>query len=265
MTKTTINGVTVDWRLDGAENAPAVVLIHSLGTELSAWDDVVPRLADDFRVLRYSIRGHGASGATPGPYSLSLLAGDLAALLDHAGLARVHVVGLSIGGMIAQAFALEHPDRLDRLALCATFATLPDTARPAWDERIAAVRAGGMKSQVESALARWFTPGFLDAHPAVRTRVTEMIRDATADGYIGCCAAIRDLDLLPRLHAVRAPTLVVAGAEDPAATPDVARTIAAAIPGAGLAVVEGASHQIAIEQPEALGDILWPFLSGSAG
>lgn len=245
-----IDDIDVDYRLEGPKDASVVTLIHSLATDLAAWDEVASGLAGRYRVLSYNLRGHGGTSATPPPYTLDLLAGDLAKLLDVLDVGQARVVGLSIGGMIAGTFALTHPRRLDRLVLASTLSELPEGGRAMWDERIAAARQAGMDGLVDATLARWFTPGFLDSHPAIADRVGAMIRSTSLEGYLGCCAAVRELDLTSRLDGVTAPTLVLAGAEDPGATPAAARLIADAIPGAHLRVVEGVSHQMQIQAPQ---------------
>ncbi len=262
--KARANGIDVDYLLEGSKDAPVVTLVHSLATDLSAWTPVAERLTKDFRVLRYSIRGHGRTEATPPPYSLSQLAADLAALLDSLGIWNSHVVGLSIGGMIGQTFALEHGERLDRLIIASSICELPPEGRHLWADRATTARAEGMASQIDDALQRWFPPDYRDRYPEALEAVAAMMRGTSLDGYIGCCEAIAALDLRPRLGAVRAPTLVIVGAGDPGTPPTASEIIAGAIPGAGLHVEPGVSHQLAIQKPAWFAELVAEFLKKDA-
>ncbi|GLQ06649.1 alpha/beta fold hydrolase [Sneathiella chinensis] len=256
----TVNGNRFEALLEGPDGAPVVTLSHSLCTNLKAWDDLTEALVPDFRVLRYSMRGHGRSGATPGPYSLSGLAADVAALQTSFGITKSHFVGLSIGGMIAQTFALEHPERLDKLVIASSLCELPEGSAPLWAERIAAAQQNGIEALVEPTAERWFTKAAFDAgHPAIE-RARAMIRETSLEGYIGCCHAISNLDLSGRLPGVKAETLVIVGREDQGTPVAASERIAACIPGAVLKVVEEASHQVALEQPEIFQSTLVDFL-----
>lgn len=260
MTHITANGMDVNYELNGPPDAPVVTLSHSLATDLSMWDPQTAKLTARFRVLRYDTRGHGGTAVPPGPYSLEQLAEDARALLGALAIDRTHFVGISMGGMIGQTLALTHPEILEGLVLCDTAASLSPEAGAIWDERIGAARTGGMQGHVETTVGRWFTPGFISAHPNTVDRVRAMIRDTPVEGYIGCAEAIKRLDLLGRLAAITTPTLVIVGADDPGTPPAAARAIQERIPGAELEVIESASHLCNIEQPEAFNRALLGFL-----
>ena len=233
---------------------PTVVLSNSLGTTSALWDAQVPALEPHFRVVRYDHRGHGASDAPPGPYTVEELARDVIALLDRLGLERVSFCGLSLGGMVGMSLALQAPERLDRLVLCCTSAYLgpPET----WSERAQLVRAEGPGAIADAVLGRWFTERFHAEQPGTVARFRDMITATPREGYAACCEAIRGWDARATIHAIAAPTLVIAGAGDPSTPPEHARLIAGEIPGARLVVLEGAAHLANVEQAEALNEAL---------
>lgn len=260
----TANGVHTHVALEGNPSGPTLMFSHSLGAALGMWDPQL-ELGDRFRLLRYDTRGHGRSDAPEGPYRLEDLVADAVGVLDALGIERVWFVGLSMGGMVGQLFALTHPERLHGVALCATFSEFPAVAHAAWDERIETTRREGMESQVEPAMQRWFTAPFRERHPDVVDRVREMVRGASVDGYVGCCEAVRGLALSNRLGEIRLPTLVVAGQDDPGAGPDVARGLKAAITDSELCVLGPASHLCNVEQAGAFNLALRNFVAISNG
>ena len=231
--------------LDGPEGAPVLVLASSMGTTMAMWDPQLGPLSQRLRVLRYDHRGHGGSEVPDGPYRIEELGADLLGLLDQLGLDRVSFCGLSLGAMVGMWVAANAPGRIDRLALCCTAATVDGEV---YLERAAKVRAGGTEAVAEEVLSRWFTPAFRDHAQA--ERAAAMLRATPDEGYAGCCEALAAMDLRDGLARITAPTLVVAGAVDPATPPAKAQEIAAAIPGARLQVVPGAAHLANIEQPE---------------
>ena len=227
--------------LTGAAGAPVLVLGNSLGTTGELWQPQLGTLGQSFRLLRYEHRGHGGSPAPPGPYSIAGLGADVRRLLDEVGIKTAYYCGVSLGGMVGMWLAARAPDRITALTLCCTSAYL----RPAqlWRDRAARVRADGMASISRQVAARWFTPGYQDAHPgAVAGFVSTREREVVPECYAGCCDAIAAMDLRLLLSSVTAPTLVIAGAEDPATPPWHGAAIASAIPGARLRVIRGASH-----------------------
>ena len=244
--------------LSGPRDAPVVAFSNSLGTTLAMWNAVVPHLADHYRILRYDTRGHGGSATRDAPAEIDDLADDLLALLDALGIARIHAVGLSLGGMTMQALASAAPGRVASLTLMATAAHMPSEA--SWSARAATVREEGTQAIVEATLGRWFTPGFPERHPGVVEPIRRAFTACDAAGYAVCCGAIGRMDLRPRLPAITAPTLVVAGRDDPATPPAMAEEICRGIRQAELVILPQAAHLLAVERPEAAGAYLAQFL-----
>ena len=240
--------------VDGPPDAPTLLLGPSLGSTIAMWSPQVPALARHLRVVRFDHRGHGQSPVPPGPYTVDDLGHDVLALLDHLGVATAHYAGLSLGGMVGMWLGAHAPERIDRLALLCTGAYLPPAQ--AWRDRAAAVRSSGMAAVADAVLARWFTPGFGDIDAYRR-----MLLASPVEGYAACCEAIAGLDLRPVLGAIRAPTLVIAGASDPATPPALAHEIAAAVPGARLATV-AAAHLANVECADAVTELLARHLVG---
>ncbi len=256
--KVSANGIDLHYQISGS--GPCLTLAHSLASDLSLWDGIAPQLAERFTVLRFDARGHGQTSAPEGPYSWPMLVADLVGLLDALKIERTHFVGLSMGGMLGQHFALAHPERLDKLVLVSTTSRVPPEAKPLWDERIAIARTQGMQAHVAGTLERWFTAPYRAAHPEVMARIGAMIAATPVAGYAGWGEAIKTLDLTEKLAAVRAPTLVICGADDPGTPPAANRAIAEAIPGARFEMLPNASHQLVIEQAEAFTRLLMDFL-----
>jgi 3-oxoadipate enol-lactonase len=241
--------VEVNHTLEGPEGAPVLVLSNSLGSTLEMWDDQASVLRERFRLVRYDQRGHGGSPVPPGPYKIEDLGLDLLALLDRLEIERVSFCGLSIGGLVGMWLASEDPGRVERLVLCCTAARFdPDM----YDARARKVRAEGVGSISDTVLERWFTPEFRASRPETVESAESMLRGTPTEGYAGCCEVLRDTDVRDRLEGIRAPTLVIAGAEDPAATVEQAEEIRDSIPGARLTVIDNAAHLANIEQPEAV-------------
>ena len=241
------NDTTLFYDLTGPEGAPVIAFSNSIGTTLEMWDGQARALAGRYRVLRYDTRGHGRSPVVERTVGIEDLADDLAGLLSSLGITRAHVVGLSLGGMTAQCLAVRRPDLVHGLVLMATSAYLP----AGWDERAALVREKGMGAIVDAVMTRWFTPGF----PAARPEQVGPLRDRFVQmdprGYAACCLAIRDMDLRSSNAAITAPTLIVAGADDPATPVAMMEEIRTRIPQAELVVLPRAAHILNIEQAEA--------------
>jgi 3-oxoadipate enol-lactonase / 4-carboxymuconolactone decarboxylase len=234
----------------GPPDGTPVVLAGSVGSDLRMWDpQVEPLAAAGFRVIRYDHRGHGKSPAPAGPYSLDDLASDAIAMLDRLGLRRVSWVGLSLGGMVGMWLAQNAPSRIERLVLCCTSASLGPATM--WQERAAIARTEGMSALAEPVVNRWVTPAFAADHPEVVTWLREMVASHPPEGYASCCTAIETMSIVDSLPSITAPTLVIAGADDPATPPDHGRRIADAVPGARLAIVPNAAHLGNVEQPAA--------------
>jgi 3-carboxy-cis,cis-muconate cycloisomerase/3-oxoadipate enol-lactonase len=250
------------YELSGPEQAPVLVLSNSMGTTTAMWDDQVGPLTGRLRVLRYDHRGHGTSEVPPGPYRIEQLGADLLDLLDRLGLARVSFCGLSLGGMVGMWLAANAPERIDRLALCCTSAKVDGEV---YLERAAKVRAGGTASVVDDVVPRWFTPAFRQAAPDQVKRAVAMLEATPDEGYAGCCEALAAMDLRPGLAAITAPTLVIAGGDDPATPPRHAEAIVAGIGDARLEVVAGAAHLASVEQPGRITRLLVDHFAGAAG
>lgn len=242
-----MSAVEVDHVVTGVADAPVVVLSNSLGSTRAMWDAQVESLAAHFRVVRYDTRGHGDSPVPDGPYTLDDLADDLVALLDRLDVSRAHLVGLSLGGMTAMRLAARNPERVDRLVVLCTGARLEPAS--AWTDRAATVRADGTIAVAPAVVERWFTPGFLASNPAIRRECEQMVAQTPAEGYAACCEAIATMDLRADLPLIAAPTLAVAGADDPATPEPMLAAIAAAVPNGRLLVVPDAAHLANAEQP----------------
>ena len=252
------NGVQLSYRLDGAPEAPLLLLSNSLGTELGMWDSQLAEFAKRFRVLRYDSRGHGGSEVLPGPYRIDDLGRDALALLDAVGVDRVRFCGLSMGGMVGMWLGSNAPERIERLVLCNTS---PQIGTPElWNSRIELVRRGGMEAITPAVLERWFTSGFRARAPQAVEKVRRMLLTTSPEGYAACCAALRDMDQRDAIASIRAPTLVIAGAHDPATPPTDARAIAGRIPGATLMELE-AAHLSNIEAADQFTATVLEFLN----
>jgi 3-oxoadipate enol-lactonase / 4-carboxymuconolactone decarboxylase len=244
------------WRSDGDPTKPALLLANSLGTDLTLWDPVLPQLVERFHVIRHDMRGHGASDATPGDYTIEMLGRDALAVADAAGVARFSFAGISIGGMIGQWIGANAGERLDKLVLSNTSPKLPADI---WAARIDAVKKGGTASIADAVLARWFTEAFLAKKPPRLWSARTMLTNSDSSGYIGCCAAIRDMDQTAAVAGIRAPTLVVVGTHDLATPKAHGEALAKAIPGAQLAELPVA-HIPVLETPGAFANALLSFL-----
>jgi len=258
-----MGAIQVHYVEDGPPDAPALVFANSLGTALAMWDPQVSALRNRFRIVRYDHRGHGSSPVPPGPYTIEDIGADLMALLDRLDVRRAALCGLSLGGMAAMWLAAEAPQRVGRLALLSTSAALGPPSY--WAERAAAVTSGGMAAISESVLARWFTPLFARQERGTIDEMREMLEKTPTLGYAACCAAIEHLNLVDRLPDIRAETLVIAGAGDPATPPHHSERIAGSIAGARLVVLDQAAHVLNIERAAAVNALLADFFGPGTG
>lgn len=237
------DGCHIHHRVDGSEGLPIVMLSHSLGANMAMWDSQMDALTSRYRVLRYDLRGHGGSDVPVGAYSIDRLGRDVIELLDSLKIERVHFCGLSLGGMVGQWLGFRAPERLHSLTLANTLAYMgPPTS---WDERIAAVRTSGMKAIREAVLARWFTADYTDT-----AALGAMIEATDPQGYAGCSAAIRDMDMRRFGQLITTPTLIIGGLRDPATPPEhaellhaqIARSVLVMLDSAHLSNIECASN-----------------------
>ena len=251
-----IGDICIHHQRSGPPERPALVLVNSLGTDFRVWDHLLPAFAERFQIIRSDKRGHGLTDLTPGPYTMAGLAGDLAGLLDHLRVSQAIVVGLSIGGMIAQQLVAARPDLVRALVLMDTGHKIGTTAM--WQERIAAVAAGGIASIADGVLERWFTAGFRQSDALALWR--NMLTRTPAAGYVACSAAIQAADLTAAAKGIGVPTLCIAGDQDGSTPPELVRELAALVPGARFALIDDAGHLPCVEQPEATAGAIDAFL-----
>ncbi|RFA07091.1 3-oxoadipate enol-lactonase [Subtercola boreus] len=246
------DGARLHWKLEGSASSN-LVLLNSIGTDMSLWDEAMPYLLPHFRVLRIDTRGHGASDATDGDYSLSMLAGDVLSVMDAAGVQRAIVAGVSLGGMIAMELALSEPHRVVSLALICTSARVDASI---WVARVTQVRHNGLQSVAGLSVGRFLSPSFAQHHPEVAADLCRKLMLMNPSGYAGAGAAIRDMTLLDRVGEITVPTTVVAGLRD-ISTPldEHAAILAARISGSRLFVIDTA-HLAPIEAPETVAGII---------
>lgn len=251
--------MTLDHRLHGLEGAPVLVLSNSLGTTQELWEGQLPALAERLRVLTYDHPGHGSSALPGRPCTVESLAHGLLELLDELGLERVSLCGVSLGGMVGMAIALEAPERVERLVLSCTSAYL-GPPEP-WAERARVVREDGMEAIADAVVERWFTP---HAEPATVERFRASLASTPPEGYARCCEAVGAWDARERAAAIVTPTLVVAGAEDPATPVEHAQLIVDRIDGARLLVLDRAAHLANVERADAFTDAVLDHLGQEA-
>ncbi|MQA65344.1 MAG: 3-oxoadipate enol-lactonase [Alphaproteobacteria bacterium] len=253
--------IDIGYDVAGPEGAPWVTFANSIASDRGMWRAQAAALAGRHRVLTFDARGHGDTTATTPPYSFDVLVGDVMALWAALGIERSHVVGLSLGGMVAVGLALAHRERLASLVVANSMMEATPQFVKSWDERIALARAKGLDAVVEPTLARWLTPAFVAAEPDSADDVRAMIRRTSRDGFIGAAEALKTLDFRRRLAAIRVPTLFIAGSEDIACPAAGVRAEAVLVPGAEFAVIEGAAHISNIERPDAVSRTVGDFIA----
>lgn len=252
----TANGIELHYELAG--EGPAVLLLHPVGLDLSWWEPQVEALRSEFQVLRLDFRGHGESALAPPPYTIVDFADDAHAFLQALEINAAHVIGLSLGGMVAQELALGYPAAVRSLILTNTLCTLPTQARQAMRARGEAAKQGGMAAVVKPTLERWFTPGFIRSPLVARCRERLLANDV--DAWAATWNAIADLDTLPRLSGIHVPTLVTTGDADVSTPVSAAQVIADHIEGATLRVMAGAPHMAPYERPDLFNPLVLEFL-----
>lgn len=250
-----------NYRVDG-DGSP-VTLIHGVGSYLESWDGVIAALGDGYRFLRYDLRGHGESPKVPGPYSLDDFVGDLRDLLDAQGIDRTHLAGFSLGGLIAQAFALAHPDRLHSLTLISTVAGRTAEEKAAVQRRAATLAEKGAGTHLTEAVDRWFTAEFIAARPDVLEERRRRSLNNDPDCYAAAYRVLADYDLGDRLPEIKAPTLVMTGEHDVGSTPRMAELIADRVPGSRLHIFPRLKHSVLLEAPDLVAAQLKPFLDSA--
>lgn len=252
------NGIQISYTLDGSGDW--LVFSHSLACCKSMWAPQIASLATAYKVLAFDTRGHGSSSAPAAPYSLDLLADDFKAMCDAMGIARCHFVGLSMGGMIGQTVALKYPALLKTLTIAGSTSRYDADADSFWQGRADTAMAAGMAALRDVTIARWFTPAFRVAHPALMAEVSQWIVGTPPQGYHSACLAISAVNTTTDLHRIRIPTLIVVGAEDPATPPRMSEVMHQQIAGSQLVVLPDAAHIASLEQPAAFTAALSQFL-----
>jgi 3-oxoadipate enol-lactonase len=253
----------IHYQVEG--EGPWLTLAHSLAVGSAMWEPQLKALTPHFKVLRFDTRGHGGSGVPTGPCTLEDLADDVRGLYRVIGIEHSHWLGISMGGMIGQTFALKYPGVLTRLVLADSTARAAENAQAMWGERIALVRAKGMRGIADPTLARWFTAPYRAANPKVMARVAALIESTSVEGYCTCCAAVATIDVLGRLPEIDAPALVIVGEQDQATPPRMSRDMHLALAGSELLVLPDAAHLSSIEQAEAFNAAVLSFLLRAHG
>ncbi|MEU5658607.1 alpha/beta fold hydrolase [Streptomyces sp. NPDC047737] len=254
------SGRLLQYRFDGPEDAPVLVIGPSLGTTWHMWDRQIPELSQHWRIFRYDLPGHGGAPAHPAA-GVTDLADRLLATLDSVGVQRFGYAGCAIGGAVGADLALRHPHRVAALALVAASPRFGSADE--FRQRGVIVRSNGLEPIARTSPERWFTPGFAAAQPAIVEWAVQMVRTTDPGCYIASCEALAAFDIRAELSRIGVPTLVLVGAEDKVTGPAEARTLVAGIPDARLALVPGASHLAPVEQPAAVTDLLLMHFSTS--
>jgi 3-oxoadipate enol-lactonase len=258
-----LTGRTVAYDLIGPDTAPVVCMTHSLASDSGMWAEQVPALLRaGFRVLRVDMRGHGGSAPVAGDYTMSELAWDVAETLDVLGIQRVHFIGLSIGGMLGQAFALEHHAKLASAMWCDTLPASPAGASEVWQQRVDTVRnANSLVPLADPTIERWLTDAVKTQRSGRWKQIRDTIIGTTPQGYLGCVAAIRNFNFLDRLPMLRVPVLVVCGADDAGTPATENKRIASVIPGARYEEIANARHFPNVEHPDTFNRIMVEWLN----
>ncbi|MFN3955229.1 MAG: 3-oxoadipate enol-lactonase [Pararhodobacter sp.] len=255
-----LGDLRLHYRIDGDPDGAPLVFANSLGTDLRLWDKILPRLPSGLKILRYDMRGHGLSDAPAGPYAMGALVRDLERLMEHLAIRDAVVVGLSIGGMVAQGLAVKRLDLVRALVLSNTAAKI-GTAEM-WQQRLKTVQAQGIEALADAVMERWFPAEFRATIEAAAWR--NMLVRTPVEGYAGCCAAIAGADFYTPTAALRLPAMGIAGTEDGSTPPDLVRETLELIPGSRFALIRRAGHLPCVDQPEAYAALLADFL-GSVG
>jgi len=256
--KVKANGIDINYEIAG--NGPWVTLSHSLACNLHMWDEQMDALTKKYKVLRFDTRGHGASGAPATTYTLEQMADDVHGLFAALGIKQTHWVGLSMGGMIGETYALKYPNVFKSMVLADTTSRRPPGAEQMWGDRIRIAREKGMAALVDSTLERWFTGPYRNTRKDTMTRITNDIRNTPVAGYAGCSEAISKIDLLDRLKEIKCPVFIIVGEEDHGTPPEMARAIHQNLPGSELLIIPSAAHLSNVEQPEVFTSALMKFL-----
>jgi 3-oxoadipate enol-lactonase len=257
-----VNGSLLYYSVEGPGNGEAVMLSNSLASDLTIWKFQAPALIEaGYRVLRFDSRGHGQSESPPGPYSIEMLALDALGLIDFLGLEKIHFCGISLGGMIGQKLGSCYGNRLYSLILCDTTSY---TASPEiWDERIQIVRKNGLTAVVDATIDRWFTKAGQERLPEEVEAIRRIILNTPVEGYLGCCSAIRSLDLRDAIHSISNRTLILVGEQDQGTPVSEAEFLHQRIASSEMRIIPDAAHLVNVEQAAVFNEILLEFLGNS--
>ena len=259
-----LDGRRVYFDLAGPQGAPTVCFTHSLNADGGMWvEQMVPLLAAGYRVLRLDMRGHGGSAPVDGDYTMDVLAADVKGALDVLGIKKVHYIGLSIGGMIGQGFALANPAYLLSLTLCDTQPSTPPGSAGTWEERKATVRTKGLAALADATMERWFTDEFKKVNPVRWREIRDTISGTTPQGSAGCMSAIQNFNYEDRLPTIKIPTLVICGDEDQGTPPDRNQLIASKVPGGRYEGIAAARHLPNVERPDQFNRIMLSWLAAN--
>ena len=257
-----VNGTEIATRIDGAEDAPWLVLSNSLCSDMSMWDPQIDVLTRHFRVLRYDTRGHGASAVPAGPYSFADFTGDAIGLMDHFGIGQACFMGVSLGGMTALGLGLAHPGRFARLVVADARAVAPEDFRAGLEGRIKAVEEGGIGAIVEGMLESWLSPETIAARPEAADQVRAMVSGTDPAGCIATCRALQRLDYIDGLSGLALPVLYICGSDDTRTPPEAMREMAEATPDSAYVELDGARHLANLDHPEEFNAAAVAFLAG---
>ena len=252
-----LSDVRLNARISGPPDGPVLILVHALGTDLTIWDDLMPLLPDTLRILRFDLRGHGLSDVPPPPYTMGALIRDAEQVIDHHGLKDAVVLGVSLGGLIAQGLAIKRLDLIRGLILSNTAARIGSPAL--WQARIAQINTTGLEAYADAAMERMFGRQFRD-NPQMH-RVRALLTGIDHQGWTGCAAAIAGTDFYTPTAALRLPSLAIAGANDGTTPPDLVRETAHLIPGSRFALMRGVGHLPMVENPAGYSAIVTQFLT----
>lgn len=257
-----IGEIALSYMRDGIDSKLPLIFINSLGSDMRIWDNMIPRLAEQFAIIRYDKRGHGLSDCPAAPYSIRNHADDLAGLLDALEVDEAILIGISVGGMIALDFAARYPQRIKALVLSDTAAKIG--TEDMWNERINTLRANSMEHLADAILARWFRPNFASRHPAAFSGYYNMLTRTPLQGYTGTCEALRDADLRETTGDISIPSLVLCGTEDSATPPELVQGLASSLPNAHFELIQEAGHLPCIEQPDQMAATIKQFLEDNS-
>lgn len=253
------DGVELNYRLSGSGALP-LVLVHGVGSYCEAWDGVIARLSDDFRMLSFDLRGHGRSARVKGRYEIDDFTGDVLALADHAGFGRFDIAGFSLGGLIAQRLALTHPERLRRLVLLSTVSGRSDDERERVLTRLAALKAGDRGSHYDASLSRWLTEDFQARNPELIAELRRRNAQNDPDCYASAYRVLAETDFGGLIDQIRLPTLIATGEHDQGSNPRMSHYMHERIRGSRLHILPGLRHSLLNEAPDQVAARMRDFL-----